>query len=329
MRSVSVIIPSNREAAAIRPCLDALASQQFGGEIEVIVVYNGVQPPAIQCALGDRLHVHSLAQTNIAAAKNVGLRRATGELILLLNDDVVPGADLVAAHVACHRRLGRPAFVLGRSEWAPHERPAVFDEMIRCTPLVFFYHGLAADKWHSFRHAWNLNLSVSRDVLGHARFAEALGPFFYEDVELAFRLECGAGVRVWYEPLATAQHVHRYTLEEYLRRETAMGEAAVRLARANAACFKAIYGSALDANYAAYCRAYVRHESAFAEERLARLTLETGRAARELPRDEQECQTRLMTLYDALLPLKRLEFRRGLVRALDRAAALEPAGAAA
>lgn len=302
-------------------------------QIEVHVAYNGVERAADvrPHAWPLRVHVTHRGEPNIGAAKNQAIEAATGEFLLLLNDDVIAKPDFVRTHVETHRKLGQPAMVLGKSAWERYRDQTVLDEMIAATPMIFFYDRMAGDHWYGFRHAWNLNLSLPRVALGRMRFDERLGPFFYEDLELAYRLGEEHGLRVWYEPAAEVLHAHRYTFDGYLDRECAMGSAAVRLADANPDCFRAIYGAALDDDYLRFMRAAVQHDGRHETQRATRLRQWAMRPALVLPTDVDARQEMLDLLYDAHLPLKRLAFRRGVIAATEkqpRAAAPHIAGEA-
>jgi GT2 family glycosyltransferase len=318
---ISVIIPTNRSAEVVRPCLDALARQRFElREVEVIVVHNGGTgtPPASTGTWPFELIVEQIPQANVCAAKNVGLDRARGEWVIFLNDDVRPTPDLIAAHLAAHRRAGRSAIVSGKTEWRRWDDETVFDRLVQTTSMIFFYDQMAPHAGHSYRHAWTLNLSLARRYVEELRFDEQLGAtFFYEDIELAFRLERAYGLRVWYCPDALAAHDHRHTLTDYLRREFNMGRAAPQLWRCDRDCFRATYGTDLDGAYVEYCRRFVSTEGRREDEMRQRLAALVGRKVEELGMGTDVESEIVQALYYAHLPLKRLAFRRGLLSAIE------------
>jgi GT2 family glycosyltransferase len=328
--TVSIIIPTNRSHDVLEPCLRSIARQRTNlADLEVIVVFNGGAPiPRWDAGQWPfRLICERIEQAHIGAAKNVALDRAQGEWLILLNDDVILEPDFVEAHLAAHRQAGQPAMVLGRSPWRWYEEETVFDRMIQTTSMIFFYDNMKAHAWDNFRHAWNLNLSLPRHPVERLRFDERLGPFFYEDLELAFRLERQLGLRVWYAPQAVLLHDHRYTLDSYLAREFAMGQAALRLWRCNPDCFRAAYRADLDATYVGFCRQYVEREGAREAELEASLRAVVERPLAELgPRGELR-RDLIRVLYHAHLPLKRLAFRRGLLSAVSEVTRSEPAAA--
>ena len=324
MPSVSIIIPTNRSRHVLEPCLCSIAQQSCDlRDVEVRVVFNGVAtvPHWDTTRWPFRLIVEQIERGHIGAAKNVALDRATGDIVILLNDDVFLDADFIEAHRAAHRNLDQPAMVLGRSVWRQCERETVFDRMIQNTSMIFFYDKMKPHTWYGFRHAWNLNLSLPRRYVETLRFDERLGPFFYEDLELAYRLEHEFGLRVWYAPEALLLHDHRYTLEQYLQRECAMGQVAPALWRCNPDCFRATYGADLDERYITYCRQFVANEGRREDELRSRLDRVVTRRPEELAASAAMQVELMELLYHAHLPLKRLAFRRGVLSAVESVSA--------
>jgi GT2 family glycosyltransferase len=318
---VSIIIPTNRHRDVLDRCLTAITRQDYDPEsIEVMLILNGAESRPVWSP--DNwpfdLIIERIDEPHIGAAKNIALDRARGEWIVFLNDDVLIEPEFVAAHLAAHQCLDRPAMVLGRSDWVPVPDETLFDRMIQTTSMVFFYDRMAPHEWYGFRHAWNLNLSIHRRHLEHRRFDERLGPFFYEDLELAYRLQEQEGLGVWYAPEAAARHDHRYTLDDYLDREFRMGQASVRLWTANPDCYRAIYHADLDDRWLEYCRRYVEIEGRYEDDRLDHLLRLSNRSPEDATPGAAIQSELVQVLYDAHLPLKRLAFRRGVLHASRR-----------
>jgi GT2 family glycosyltransferase len=330
LASVSIVIPTNRPAAQLRPCLNAIAGLRFDAshvdvdvdvDVEVVVVFNGVAQ--VDTLVPEdwpfRLITDSLAECNICAAKNRAFDQASGQWIILINDDTYVEPGFVAAHLAAHRGLNRPGMVLGRSVWKTYEDQTVFDRMIAATSMIFFYDRLTPHRWHNFRHAWNLNLSFHRRYTEDVRFDERLKPVNFDDVEWAYRMEELYGLKVWYAPEAVSQHDHRYTLDGYLHREFHLGRMAALLWRCNADCFRAIYGTDLDAAYLEYCRRYVEIEGRSEAELRSRFDGMVSRSMTAWVPPGASREEALALLYDVHVPLKRLAFRRGLLSAVREA----------
>lgn len=327
MPRVTVIIPTNRPTAVVGPCLRALAEQDFDPrETEVLVVHNGPGAPPSwpNDAWPFQISVLHIDEASASAARNAGLDRARGEIILVLNDDVLPGPNLVAAHATAHERLKQPGLVLGHCDWPTYDDETVFDRMVHTTSMLFFYDQMRAHQWYGFRHAWTLNLSWNRAITEAVRFDERIR-FYYEDLEWAHRVEQRFGARVWYEPEANAVHDHRHTLAGYLDHEFNMGLTAPTLWECNPGCFREIYGTDLDDAFVEYCRRFVETEGRREEE--IRRSLDDALMLRpaELSSSPEALANIIRVLYVAHLPLKRLAFRRGLAQAAEHRSPSESA----
>ncbi len=322
MPTASFIIPTNRSRDVLEPCLRAIAGQRFDpNDIEVLLVFNGVDeiPRWDDDAWPFRLLTDRIDEANICAAKNIALDRARGEWAFFINDDVVIDPDFIAAHLAAHERLDRPAMVLGKAEWQPYPDETLFDRMIRTTSMIFFYDQMQPHQWYGFRHAWNLNLSLRRRYLESLRFDERLKPVNFDDIELAFRLEREFGLGVWYEPAAVCVHDHRYTLGGYLEREARLGRVSALLWQYAPDCYRAVYGTDLDEAYLDYCRRFVESEGRFEAERTEQFRTLVSRRPEDVAASAGVLEEMIPVLYDAHLPLKRLAFRRGLLEEIGSA----------
>ena len=216
---VSVIVPTYDRCAGLQRLLQALAGQTACPDcFEVVVVNDGSRDGTDQMLATIqtpyRLRVLEQANAGPAAARNVGVQRAEGRLIVFLDDDVVPLPELLAAHIEAHGDA-EDLVVVGpmspppdatRSVWVRWEErqllkqyDAMQNGLFACTPRQF-YTG---------------NASVSRERLLAAggfddRFKRA------EDVELAFRL-WAMGARFLFEPRADVLHYASRTFASWMR----------------------------------------------------------------------------------------------------------------
>src|SRR5215467_1543935 len=105
--SISVVVPTYNRVARLRHVIAALEQQQYpANAYEVIVVSDGSSDSthAYLQALRSTMRLRWFSQSNRgpAAARNAGVDRATGELIVFIDDDVVPEAGLLAEHARVH-----------------------------------------------------------------------------------------------------------------------------------------------------------------------------------------------------------------------------------
>jgi GT2 family glycosyltransferase len=94
--SVSVVIPTKLRIDLLKHCLDGLARSTDYPNLEVVIVDNGSEHPELAQVLADASRVLKLGVVedrgdfNFSRLANGGVRASTGEIVLLLNDDVQP-----------------------------------------------------------------------------------------------------------------------------------------------------------------------------------------------------------------------------------------------
>ena len=88
--SVSVVVPTRDRPELLRAALDAILGQDYGGPIEVVVVYDQCEPDR-SLETGDphrRVRVITNARTpGLAGGRNTGILAATGDLVAFCDDD--------------------------------------------------------------------------------------------------------------------------------------------------------------------------------------------------------------------------------------------------
>lgn len=274
----TVIIPTRGRPTKLAACARALARQADAPGFEVLVSVDGpdrgegVVVDEFGSALDARL-LSSDSPAGPAAARNRAFAEARGRWTLLLNDDVVPDADLLARHAAARAEggVGGDDLVLGSAPFRVEKPDRLFDRLIRETSMVFFYDQMddrdPTRDW-GWRHAWTLNLSVRTDGVNEAGgFSTALPGAAFEDVELAWRLRERFGSRVLYRPAARVEHDHRYEPAGYLQRERMLGRDAWALAGASSACAAELFGRDIRSNEEiAYSAEFVAREARGAAE---------------------------------------------------------------
>jgi GT2 family glycosyltransferase len=90
-RSASVVIPSNGRAEALRDTLDGLRRQDHPAfEVIVVVGPDDDGYDDVRAAVASEVRWLSCDRRNVAAARNVALRWAAGEVIACIDDDAIP-----------------------------------------------------------------------------------------------------------------------------------------------------------------------------------------------------------------------------------------------
>ena len=235
-RSMTIAIASYQRRAALGRLLEKLASELAAAEdvragLDVVVVLDGSTDGSLELVerLDFPVELRAVWQENrgLAAARNAGLAAASGELIFFLDDDVVPGPELVRRHREAHL-AGKREVVVGLFEVPPdtpisthlkryHDR--------RNAELVEMGVIERADRFAA--HNTSGPASVFREV---GAFDERFVEYGYEDYELAIRL-LRAGVRLRVDERAVAYHLPDRSVFESVSLARRAGRNAVRLAR--------------------------------------------------------------------------------------------------
>jgi GT2 family glycosyltransferase len=165
-----------------------------------------------------------------AAARNAGIARATGELVVFLDDDMEPVPGFLAAHLGAHP-LGARRAVVGPVPIPeePGEAPIV---AYRREGMHALLDRLAEPGYRlGFRDVYTGNLSVRRDVLEEVgAFDTMFTVYGNEDYEIALRL-AKAGVDLAYCLSAVAYQRYEKDFPGLARDCIARGETAVLFAR--------------------------------------------------------------------------------------------------
>lgn len=231
--SISVVIPTHQRPGPLRQVLDALACQRGMDldRVEVVVVCDGRGDAALEATRPDRypMRVRLVDQERQgpAAARNHGLALATNELIVFLDDDVVPGPDFLNVHARCHEQAS-DLVAIGPllpppghgSPWVRWEGRTVAEQ----------YAAMARGDWDvTPRQFYTGNASVRRIHLLNASGFDVTFPRG-EDVELAFRLEA-RGLRFQFLPEAKADHRAARPYRSWVAMAESYGRFEVRMGR--------------------------------------------------------------------------------------------------
>jgi len=233
-RAATVVIPTLGRPDMLRTVLRALCGQTVAPDVyEVIVSVDGpahevptladdIRPP-YQCRV-----VHG-PRRGRASACNAGLAIATGDIIVLLDDDMEPVPRFLDAHLDAHRDRPRQAVVGAAPVRTLPDDPPVAQYV--AAKFARHLERLAApDHRWTLRDFYTGNFSIRRQVfaeVGH--FDDAFGLYGNEDLELFWRLR-RASVEVTFGPAALAWQRYTKSFETFARDSWEKGRTAVQLA---------------------------------------------------------------------------------------------------
>ena len=242
MNSLTVIIPTYNRCDTLRKVVHAYHEQtELRAITEILVVDDGSTDatPGLVARLSKEspIRIRYFRQENRgpAAARNVGIREATSDLVLFTDDDIIPSTNLIAQHLDWHRRFPEPsAAVLGRATWSHEVNPTPFMNWYGTNGPLFAYARLEDRVEIEYRYFYTCNLSLKTQFLReNGTFDEDFKVAAYEDIELGFRLS-KAGMQLRYNRDALAYHHQYVSFADACRRYKKAASAAEVLRRKEA-----------------------------------------------------------------------------------------------
>jgi glycosyltransferase involved in cell wall biosynthesis len=208
---VSVVVPVRDAAGQLGACLDAVAGQQYDGPVEVLVVDGGSSDGTRSLACGyPGVRVLDNARGSRPAGMNVGVRAASGEIVVRVDARTVIEPDYVRSCVEVLERTGA-AMVGGPMRLVastPAERgiaEAMGSRLGGGTARFRRRDPLAGPTDTVYLGAYRREL-----ILALGGYDEDFGG--NEDAELAFRAGQAGGV--WLDPAIRSSYATRPSLAE-------------------------------------------------------------------------------------------------------------------
>ena len=205
LSSVTVIVPTHNRANSLLRCVSRMPA-----DIELIVVDDGSTdhtPESMLRCMHPKLKYIRKANGGPASARNEGVRRSHGEVLIFTDDDCIPGDRW--AHNLASRLLSEPPTIAGvggrvlplGGGWV--SRYSTFHRILEpptsCSYLV------------------TANCAYRRSVLTRVGgFDETIRQAGGEDPDLSFRVR-RAGYRLVYEPTAVVRHDYRESVLDFAK----------------------------------------------------------------------------------------------------------------
>lgn len=207
-RRCSVIVPARAGTRTLDRCLAALASAT-PPPAEVIVVIDGSDAALATLARSLGAAVLELPERRGApAARNAGVARSSGDVLMFVDADVVIAPDAVGQALAALDERPEWSAVFGSYDDRPE--PATFVAQYKGL-LNHYTHQRGAGEASTF---WTAMGAIRRDAflaVGGFDPAQRL-----EDIELGYRLRA-AGHRIGLRHTMLATHLKRWTAASVLR----------------------------------------------------------------------------------------------------------------
>lgn len=222
--SVSLIIPTYQREAVLRATLRDALRQEYPAYDVIVVDQTAVHEPETEAMLAELSAAGKLTWlrvdwASLPRARNVGIRQATGEIVVFVDDDVQMPPDFLARHARHYQNLEIGAIagrVLDRLKLADDpDRPIEQLPPAANDPAIAWYH---LDLVHTVEpqrvlSARGCNMSFRRSLFTqhHLWFDERFrGSAVREESDVCLRLRT-TGLVIWYDPEAWLVHLGEET----------------------------------------------------------------------------------------------------------------------
>lgn len=233
---LSVIIPTHNRAEVLRRTLNLLANQTYPREKFEIIVINDGSTDATPDLLAEfskkqifTLRPYTQKNAGAGQARNLGIQKSQGQILVFLDNDILPKPNFLAKHAEFHTIFPEPAkAALGLTRLHPEALPQNFQQKIWLKLGLFQvkFQDLRAQQLVNYQRFYTGNLSLKKKFLGNLSFDSKFQTWGFEDSELGYRLQ-KKGLQLIYFPAACGLHLHELNPAKLLAKNFAAGKNAV------------------------------------------------------------------------------------------------------
>lgn len=226
----SVIVPTFNRPDILQRTLEYIEAQQCKFPFEVIVVDDHPENvlPGLGFGKGKRQNwklIRNGVNLGRAATRNRGIKEASGQYILFIDDDIWAEPQLLQSHYDRQQEIGGGVVVGAVPVHADIPRDPVNEHYRgRMERLHAQMQAKAADLPYNFFFTGNVS-APKAEIVKAGLFDESFKSYSCEDTELGYRLK-SSGLRFVHEPKAVGWHYNIETLGSYLLKSENWGKSA-------------------------------------------------------------------------------------------------------
>jgi len=226
MVKASIIIPTHNRAHILELCLTYLLNQTIK-DYEVIIVDDASQDETPELIAKYKIqntnfkYIRLKNQSGPYVARNIGIEKAQGEVIIFIDSDVIVHPKFVEDHISIHEK-NKKAFVQGMVK---HIRREVRPQEDQVNFKFYFPNALC------IRTFITQNASVRKEWLERVGGFAQFGPFMgFKDIDLGLRLRKMGLHEVYTFKKCKAYHVDgplkKENLKEFFHKHLERGKSA-------------------------------------------------------------------------------------------------------
>jgi glycosyltransferase involved in cell wall biosynthesis len=220
---ISIIIPSYNSETTIAKCLNALQNQIYKSPYEIILIDSSTDrtPQIVSSRYPEIIFIHLDKKTDPGTARNIGVKKAKGELIAFIDSDCVAAPDwldrIAGAHDSQYNAVGGSV----------HNGNLENDIVAWAGYLAEFREFLPGLAKKEVTHIPTCNISYKKNIF------ENYGLFqgkYYPQEDLIFNYNlCKNGEKILFDPSIKIYHNHRSSLKSFINHQLKIGRITSRL----------------------------------------------------------------------------------------------------
>jgi glycosyltransferase involved in cell wall biosynthesis len=213
---ISVIVPVFNGVDKLQKCVNALRCQKTERRYEIIVIDDGSTDGGFERISGNGVRVFRQPNQGPAAARNLGVEKARGKIVLFTDADCEPVEDWLETMVC---PLEDDAISGVKGAYYTKQKKIV----PRFVQLEYEskYEKMAKDRYIDFIDTYSAAF-VKEDFLHAGKYDTRYTTASVEDQEFSFRM-WDKGYRMVFNPDARVYHSHSGTLGNYLKKKFRIG----------------------------------------------------------------------------------------------------------
>lgn len=224
---ISVIIGTYNQKEVLQKVLTSLCHQTVANDLYEIIVVDSLSQdntPEIIPFFQEKILLKYIRRetSGKAAARNIGIKEAQGDIILLTDADMICDIRFIEEHITFHHKFRNCA-----AEGLTYNLKELKEDFKQTSNLLpYITKKINANdvlEWFSFLSG---NLSIPKRILNAiGLFDEKFTGYGWEDLELGYRLS-QKGISLRYLPSAINYHYHPFLNEDIIERKKKMGKSA-------------------------------------------------------------------------------------------------------
>jgi GT2 family glycosyltransferase len=234
-RTVAAVLATVGRHERMKPFVEAVLRDE--GVLELVVVVDGPDPATVLilealAASRPRLRVLPVTKRGQLACLDAGVQASWADVVVLLDDDVLPSPGMVSAHLRHHQEA--PGLVVVGDfpvelpeGWHPSRGTRLY-----AAQYEKYRESVLRGEVRVLDELWTGNVSLRRSDCFAVGLANPTfpGDLYHADQDLGFRLSA-AGLVGRFDPSLHAAHLHRRSDKEFLRDAGRQGAGRVALHR--------------------------------------------------------------------------------------------------